>query len=296
MILFTVFLFITVNGIVFLDVAIDALAIQISEEKERGKISGSMFAGQNIGYVLSIILFTYIGYNYGYNFVFLIAGFIAIIISLFPILFNEKKITRKKQKIKQILIKEFKKKKTQFVTLFASLLFISSGILTVAIPLFLSIQLKIDDPLIGIIIAISTVSQALGCIIGGYVSDKYGRKKMLFFFILSSIIFILLFIFINTWLLLLVIYCLYRFLYGGFSTINLALLMDTTNPKIGALQFSILASLSNSGMIVGNTISGFFVTLLGFSRTFIYCAWFLGPSLLILYFINFKKKIKISIS
>lgn len=290
--LFTIFLFLSVNGIVFLDVAIDAWAIQTSEEEDRGKISGSMFAGQNSGYVVTIILFTYIGFNFGYNYVFLIAALIAIIISLFPILFEEKKITRKDQKIKQILIGEFKKKKTQIISLFTSLLFISSGIIIVAIPMFLSIQLKLDDPFIGIIIATATTAQAIGCIIGGYTSDKYGRKKMLNLYISISIIFILLIVFAKTWLLLLVILSIYKFLYGGYTTINLALLMDTTNPKIGALQFSILASLANSGLTGGNAVSGSFVTLLGFTRTFIMCAWFLGPPLLILYFINLKNNIK----
>jgi SET family sugar efflux transporter-like MFS transporter len=220
------------------------------------------------------------------------AALIAIIISLFPILFEEKKITRKDQKIKQILIGEFKKKKTQIISLFTSLLFISSGIIIVAIPMFLSIQLKLDDPFIGVIIATATAAQAIGCIIGGYTSDKYGRKKMLNLYISISIIFILLIVFAKTWLLLLVIFCIYKFLYGGYTTINLALLMDTTNPKIGALQFSILASLANSGLTGGNAVSGSFVTLLGFTRTFIICAWFLGPSLLILYFINLKNNIK----
>lgn len=290
--LFTIFLFLSVNGIVFLDVAIDAWAIQTSEEEDRGKISGSMFAGQNSGYVVTIILFTYIGFNFGYNYVFLIAALIAIIISLFPILFEEKKITRKDQKIKQILIGEFKKKKTQIISLFTSLLFISSGIIIVAIPMFLSIQLKLDDPFIGVIIATATTAQAIGCIIGGYTSDKYGRKKMLNLYISISIIFILLIVFAKTWLLLLVILSIYKFLYGGYTTINLALLMDTTNPKIGALQFSILASLANSGLTGGNAVSGSFVSLLGFTRTFIICAWFLGPSLLILYFINLKNNIK----
>lgn len=290
--LFTIFLFLSVNGIVFLDVAIDAWAIQTSEEKDRGKISGSMFAGQNSGYVVTIILFTYIGFNFGYNYVFLMAALIAIIISLFPILFEEKKITRKDQKIKQILIGEFKKKKTQIISLFTSLLFISSGIIIVAIPMFLSIQLKLDDPFIGIIIATATTAQAIGCIIGGFTSDKYGRKKMVNLYIIISIIFILLIVFANTWLFFIVIFSIYKFSYGGYSTINLALLMDTTNPKIGALQFSILASLANSGSIGGNAVSGSFVSLLGFTRTFIICAWFLGPSLLILYFINLKNNIK----
>ena len=46
---FTFFLFISVCGVGFLDVSADAWAIEISHEEERGRINGSMFAGQYAG-------------------------------------------------------------------------------------------------------------------------------------------------------------------------------------------------------------------------------------------------------
>jgi hypothetical protein len=62
-------------------------------------------------------------------------------------------------------------------------------------------------------------------------------------------------------------------------------MMEETNPRIGATQFSIFASLGNAGMTIGETASGSLVAILGFTRTFLYSAWFFGPELLILYFI-----------
>jgi hypothetical protein len=62
--------------------------------------------------------------------------------------------------------------------------------------------------------------------------------------------------------------------------------MDITNPKIGATQFSILASIHNFGDISISMISGSLVLMLGYDRFFLYSALIIGPALLILYFIK----------
>ena len=67
--------------------------------------------------------------------------------------------------------------------------------------------------------------------------------------------------------------------------------MNLTDPKISASQFSIFASISNVGMIGGNGISGTLITLIGFTRTFLYSAWVLGPALLFLFIFSKLKKI-----
>lgn len=288
--LFTLSLFICSTGIVILDVAIDAWAIQTSKEKEHGKIGGSMFAGSNIGKITSALLFTYIAYTIGYNYVFILASLIVFIIILFPLFFKEEKITRKKQKITPILIGEFKKKTTQLVSIFSSMILIQNGILVVAIPLYAKIVLKLDDPQIGIIIAIATIAMAIGSLTGGTISDKIGRKKTLYIFITTSILFTSLLIFTDTWQKLTIIYAIIGFLHSGFLSAHFAQMMDVTNPKIGAFQFSILAGISNAGLTGGNVASGSLIATLGFSQVFLYAAWSLGPTLIVLYFIRLKTK------
>ena len=92
------------------------------------------------------------------------------------------------------------------------------------------------------------------------------------------------------WQILAVLYGFIGFLQGGYSTSAMAMFMDITNPRIGATQFSIFASLGNAGMTIGETVSGSMVVMLGFARTFLYSAWFFGPTLLVLYLIRIKKK------
>ena len=91
------------------------------------------------------------------------------------------------------------------------------------------------------------------------------------------------------WQMLAILYGIIGFLQGGYMTAFAAMLMDITNPKIGATQYSILTSLANFGEMGAGAMSGSLVALLGFSRVFLYSAWALGPALLLLYFIKLKE-------
>ena len=94
---------------------------------------------------------------------------------------------------------------------------------------------------------------------------------------------------VDTWIFLTIIYAVFGFLQGGYFASKMALFMDSTNPQIGATQFSIYASCGNGGMTVGESFSGTFVAIFGFARTFLWSALFFGPALLILYFIKLRK-------
>jgi MFS family permease len=289
---FTFFIFISVSGVIFLDVAADAWAIESSNEEERGKISGSMFAGQHSGMAFSSFLLAFIAQNISYTYSFLIAGLVVCIIVLFPMMFKENKIIRKSGKMGSMLLDEFRKKRTQFISIFSFILYINIGILLLAVPLYMRVILNLDVARIGFIVAIFPVMTAIGSLIGGPLADKLGRSKILYFFIGTSIFFTILLLFANKWEILALFYGIIGFLYGGYLTVNVAMMMDITNKQVGAAQFSILTSFANAGFVGGNTVSGSLVSMLGFGRVFLYSAWFLGPAILFLYIIKLKDKIK----
>jgi MFS family permease len=141
-------------------------------------------------------------------------------------------------------------------------------------------------------VAIFPITSAVGSIVGGATADKWTRKKTLYLLFWISIVFSTLLILADTWIILAVIYGIIGFLQGGYSAVGCAMFMDVTNPKIGATQFSILTSLSNVGMLSGETISGTLITVFGFTRTFLYSSWFFGPALLVLHFVKEQKQMK----
>lgn len=292
LILFTMFLFIAVCGLGFLDVSADAWAIQIGREKERGKISGSMFAGQYSGMALGSSVLAAVASTFNYQTTFLLAGIIFLVIILFPLIVRESKIVITRKKRAKTLINEFKKKQTQVLTALAPLLWINRGILLLVIPLYMKVGLNLEIAQIGLIVALFPVTSAIGSIVGGTMADKWTRKTTLYIFLWMSVIFSASFILADTWVILAVFYGIFGFLQGAYISISCAMYMDITNPQVGATQFSILTSLGNAGMMAGETISGTLITALGFTRTFLYSAWVFGPSLLLLHFIKRKNKSK----
>jgi MFS family permease len=286
---FSILLFISVCGIGFLDVSADAWAIETSKEEERGKINGSMFAGQYAGLAIGSTFLAIIAKVFGYNISFLASGLIVFLIIIFPLIVKEVKIIKKRQKVAKILIGEFRKKTTQFVATFGVIANINKGILIILIPLFMKTVLQLDITQIGFIVAIFPITAAIGSIVGGSIADKWTRKGTLYVFIGISIFLTVLLVFTDTWLFLAVVYGLIGFSQGGLMTAKCTMFMDITNPQAGATQFSLLTSLGNAGMTGGETVSGTLVSIFGFSRTFFYSAWILGPALLILYFIRLKK-------
>lgn len=289
LILFTILLFIGVCGTGFLDVSSDAWAIEIGREEERGKINGSMFAGQYGGMAIGSLILAFVASNYGYNMSFIFAGIIYIIIILFPLAISEKKVVVKRHNITKILISEFKKKQTQIRTILTPLLWINRGLLMIVVPLYMKVVLNLDIAQIGIIVAIFPITSALGSIISGVIADRIPRKIVLFIFVIFSVVLSASFIYANTWFILAIIYSIYGFLQGGFITINCTMLMDITNPKVGASQFSILTSLGNAGMLSGEALSGKLISLFGFTGTFLYSAWIFGPALIVLNFVRMRK-------
>jgi predicted MFS family arabinose efflux permease len=289
---FSIIFFIGVCGISFLDVSADAWAIETAREDERGKINGVMFAGIFIGLSIGSFLFTQLVDLYGYSSVFFVSSFIVFLIILFPLFVKDvRKVTKKKQRVVQLLIKEFKRKSVQFISIFAPFSAIGGGIILLLGPLYMLNILQLQPTQIGMISMISPIATIIGCLLWGIIADKLGRKNTLYIVLFACLIFTALLVFTDTWYLFLLIYTILGFFFGGYYAVSCALLMDVTNPAIAATQFSLLTALFNLGeMGVGHGLSGLMVDTLGYGKVFLYSALFYGVSIFILYFIRIKKE------
>jgi MFS family permease len=285
---FAILLFVVGTGVGFLDVSADAWAIEITSENERGKINGAMFAGQSAGMVVGASFLTSLALNYGYSYAFLFTGLVVLLIIIFPLLVKEVKTVKTRLKIGSLLVGEFKKKTTQLVSLFTPLSALNVGFLGIVIPLYMKINLNMDIAQIGLIIAIWSATKVIGTLIWGAIVDKWERKIPLYIVLGGSCLFTILLIFADTWQIVAVLYGIIGFLLGGHYSALGAMLMDVTNPKVGATQYSILSSLGNAGLVVSESFSGTMVSILGFTRTFLYTAWFVGPALMVLHFVKLK--------
>ncbi len=288
---FTLFLFISVIGIVFLDVAADAWAIQVTKAHERGKVNAAMFGSLFGGMAIGSVLLSFIAKHINYSMTFIVTGAILLLTIILPLLIQEKKIVKKRPEISKLVIHEFKKKNTIIISLFGFFAALNFGMILFIIPEYMMNFLNLDVVQIGLITSLFPIGVVIGAVTGGSMADKWGRKKTLFVFLIGAMIFSTLLITANTWQILAIIYPIIGFLQGGstFSAL-MALFMDISNPKIGATQFSILTSITNFGDYSIAIFSGTLVLILGYHRFFLYAAWVVGPALLILYFIRETKR------
>jgi MFS family permease len=194
-------------------------------------------------------------------------------------------------KIPILLKQEFKKRSVQLIALYSSVQGIGFGLLIFAIPLFMKTMLQLEIGQIGLVMSLYPITMVIGSLLGGTLADRWGRKSVLYVFMSISILFSAALIFANTWQIVAIIYGIIGFLQGGgLYAAGGALLMDSCNPSIGTTQYAIYASITNFSEFGMGSISGSLVTTLGFSRVFLYCAWSIGPALLVLYFIKEVKR------
>jgi len=290
LILFTILFFISHLGVIFLDVSADAWAIQITKPNERGKVNSAMFGGLFAGLASGTLILSLIAEHINFEMTFIVTGFIIILTIILPLLVREIKTLKIRPKIGKLLVFEFKKKNTILIALFGMVSAANYGIILLILPDYMINVLGLDLTHAGGITTLSNIGIIAGAIIGGILADRFGRKKTLYTFFIGAAIFSALLITANTWQILTVIYIIFGFFTGGSTFAALmALYMDITNPKIGATQFSILTSIANFGEIGIGIFSGTLLIMLGYHRLFLYAAWIIGPSLVILYFIEEKK-------
>jgi MFS family permease len=287
-VLFTIILFFSQVGQTLLDSAADAWGIDVSTNEDRGKINAAMNIGKIIGAALGSIVLTYIAQTFGYRYMFIIAGILILINIILPSMIIEAEKIIRKQKLKKLLFKEFKKKYVKLLLLYIPLIAIGGGIINFGIPIYAKIVLELSEIQIGLIAAVSIAFAIPGSILAGIISDKFGRKIAIYSFDIAFAIIVILFISTDLITIKILFYLIGIFFGMGANAAAFALYMDATNPKIGGAQFSLYNGIANLGFEGAGIITGSLFVLLGYDITFLIAALVVFPPLILLYFINIK--------
>lgn len=175
------------------DVAIDALACGVLSEEERGLANGMMFAGAYSGNAIGgagvLWLSTLVGFNP--TFVFVAASIFAV--TVFVVLplrepghVNSNAHLPIASQVRVYATDAFRAffgTRAAIAGLIFAILPAGAYSLTLAIGTNLSVELGLTDERIALLSLLSSVISAGGCVLGGWLSDRVGRRSMLALYI-----------------------------------------------------------------------------------------------------------------
>ena len=199
--LFTAIIFLHNAFAATMDVAIDALAVAVLPEPERGTANGFMFAGASIGQAIGgagvLFLSDVLPFNATYGFV--MAAILAV--TVFVVLpLNEPKrapqpttegsaagaIGRELAAFVRDAWRAFTGSRAALVGVVVALLPAGAYALSLALQSNLAVELGLSDHQIAQLNLASTVIFAFACVAGGWFSDRFGRRRMLALFIFMT--------------------------------------------------------------------------------------------------------------
>jgi PAT family beta-lactamase induction signal transducer AmpG len=303
--LFTAVIFVHNACAATMDVAIDALAVSVLPEHERGSANGFMFAGASIGQTIggSGVLFLTAAMPFASTYFFVAASIFAI--TLFVVLpLREQAMTAAEAQIHAarniaVELKRFVREawvaftgsRAALVGVLAAILPAGAYALSLALQSNLAVELGLDDNAIAQLNLVSTVIYAPFCILGGWLSDRFGRRRTLALFVFLTVVPTLWLawtmsnagwimpvdinapnrpspstLLLYTFWVTVIVYNVFQGLYYGIRT---ALYMDITTPAVAATQFTAYMALLNLCISYTSWWQGFAVERIGYPSTLV---------------------------
>jgi len=264
------------------DVAIDAMAVNVLPEHERGVANGFMFAGASIGQAIggSGVLFLTAIMPFASTYFFVAASILAV--TVFVVLplkeppgpprpaTGKNPLAAAMSELGRFIReawRAFTGSRPALVGVLVSLLPFGAYALSLALQSNLAVELGMDNNAIAQLNLASTVAFAIACVAGGWISDRFGRKSTLAFFVFLTVIPTLWLAYamqqagwimpvdiktpnraaadaalLHTFWAAVIAFNVFQGLYYG---VRSALFMDVTTPAVAATQFTAYMALSN---------------------------------------------------
>lgn len=302
--LFTVILLVHNTFGAMQDVAIDALACGTLQEHERGTANGMMFAGASIGQLIGgsgvLFLMGYTGFQPTFFFV---AGCILAVTVLVVLPMREdpgparaavigSRMRAAGREMHDFAISAFRSflgTRGAFSGLMLALLPPGAMCLGLALQSNLAVELGLNNDQVAALGAWSMIVAALSMVAGGYLSDRFGRRRMLFIYIACMglpVLYLMSMLSQYGWVMpvspnapnrpevpaalvtaLWIATLVYNVFNGLMYGTRSAICMDVTNPRVAATQFTAYMALMNLTISYSAAWQGIAIEAWGYPRT-----------------------------
>lgn len=281
------------------DVAIDSLAVATLSEDERGLANGLMFAGASVGQAVGgsgvLFLMPYVGMTGGIIFVAIallaVITFVglpmkeALVAGLETQASSLREAGRQMRKFSVDAFRSFVGTPGAFRGVFFSLLPAGAMSLGLALQSNLAVEFGMSDEAIALQTLWSMIISSVCMVVGGMLSDKLGRRRMLALY-LAGMSFPVLYL---MWVLqskgyvmprapggapmpeLITVLWIATLTYSVFQGLmygtRSAIMMDVTNPVVAATQFTAYMAMMNLAIAIAATWQGIAVEAWGYPTT-----------------------------
>ena len=285
------------------DVAIDSLACNTLSEDERGLANGLMFAGAAVGQAVggSGVLFL-IGIT-GFQFTFVAVAAAILAVTGFIVLPMKETVAaslgaaaesagdawrRTGAEMKSFAVQSFRSfigTRGAFSGVFFALLPAGAMSLGLALQSNLAVEVGMNDDQVGALNLWTSIISAVCMVLGGWLSDKWGRRRTLFVYLAGMSLPVLYLMFVlqqhgyvmprapggpelpalitALWISSLVYSVFQGLMYGTRS----AIMMDITNPAVAATQFTAYMAMMNLAIAIAASWQGAAVEAWGYPVT-----------------------------
>lgn len=264
------------------DVSVDALAVELLEEKERGRMNGFMFGSGAGGYAFSAIVLSQVADKYGLQVAMIAQAMILCCIIPLPLFIRERKgeklLPWTKGEAADCGMVNMESMRTLFKAL-GKAFSLKSTLLGIGLALSVKIAVSIHETLSltvyvqeygwtadGIAGARGSVELLglLGCILGGYLADKFGHKRVATILtVMLGTAYVIYGSMPSLWSIEKCVYGIFYvegILFYALSVALFALYMDISWPVVAGTQFTAYMATMNMSAAIGNLIAGRFET------------------------------------
>lgn len=288
------------------DVAIDSLACNTLHEDERGLANGLMFAGANVGQAIGGSGVLYLMGTTGFQPSFVMVALSILMVTGFIVLPMKEALAQQLEQagaavaparatlsqavaeMKAFAVQSFRSflgSRGAFSAVFFGLLPVGAMCLGLALQSNLAVEFGMDDAGVALLNLWCTITGAIAMVVGGLLSDKLGRRRMLGLYV-ALMSFPVLYLWWQMRLngydmprpsgsaavpalitALWVASISYNVFNGMMYGTRAAIFMDVTNPKVAATQFTAYMALMNLAIAIAATWQGVVSEAFGYRWT-----------------------------
>lgn len=236
-----------------------AMIAEYATPESQATVFGIMSMDWPVGGIVSPPLSGYLAERSGWHLSFQVAA-VVMALGVLPVLMlrGEKEGGKTEEKVSMSAI--FQREYLSVALLFSAFSFaLSTGqsVVGTMLPIFLKNQMDLPFSSIGLFFSGSSVLSLLSQVPGGWLADRYGRKRIILAFLLPIPLIFTAWAMVNDWVVMLVLYSLFAGCLSVMGSASFALLSDSFPSELTGAAFSVRMTGFRMGSVVGPLLGGY---------------------------------------